>query len=309
MVIGRLTKIDDFPLYRLDYQADYELKEMVGLLPTTAQGGWSDKGEAGFACTCFAAKDRRGHRVMGRNFDWDLHPVLVLFTAPAVGYASVSLVDLHYLGYSPSVSPEVSPVALARAPALPFDGMNEKGLAVGMMAVDSADGGADPAKPTVGELGLIRLLLDRAANVEEAVVILGSYNVGFEGVFLHYFVADRSGASVVAEYVDGRLRLFRGEGSWQVSTNFLFSRVKAGKGAASCPRFAKARDFLASTGGFVETPKPGGQGGALSLLQAVSQPSTRWSSVYDLEDGGLALALGRHYERIFEWRLTDLGTK
>jgi penicillin V acylase-like amidase (Ntn superfamily) len=77
------------------------------------------------------------------------------------------------------------------------------GLAVGMMAVDEADSGADPAKATLGELEVIRLLLDRAANVGEALDLLESVNIDFSGgPPLHYFIADASGKSAVVEFVD-----------------------------------------------------------------------------------------------------------
>ena len=36
--------------------------------------------------------------LLGRNFDWYEHPALILFTDPPDGYASVSMVDISYLG-------------------------------------------------------------------------------------------------------------------------------------------------------------------------------------------------------------------
>ena len=51
---------------------------------------------------------------MGRNFDWGLHSALVLFTDPPVpgAYASVSMVDISYLGYDPNHSPLDAPERL-----------------------------------------------------------------------------------------------------------------------------------------------------------------------------------------------------
>ena len=40
----------------------------------------------------------------GRNFDWEFSPALLLFTDPPDGYASVSMVDLTFLGISPAAS-------------------------------------------------------------------------------------------------------------------------------------------------------------------------------------------------------------
>ena len=52
----------------------------------------------------------------------------------------------------------------ARAPAWPFDGMNEAGVAVGMAAVPQADERHDPGKPTIDSLEVIREILDRGGQ-------------------------------------------------------------------------------------------------------------------------------------------------
>jgi hypothetical protein len=39
-------------------------------------------------------------------------------------------------------------------------------------------------------------------------------------------------------------------------------------------------------------------GEALALLGRVSQPNTRWSTLYDLRSGAVQVALGRVYERV-----------
>jgi penicillin V acylase-like amidase (Ntn superfamily) len=83
-------------------------------------------------CTCFSVKTEQGNQLLGRNFDWEDHPALLLYTDPPDRYASVSMVDISYLGYAKSDAPEENPGGLLRSPLLPFDGMNEKGLAVGM---------------------------------------------------------------------------------------------------------------------------------------------------------------------------------
>ncbi|HET7838680.1 MAG TPA: linear amide C-N hydrolase, partial [Rectinemataceae bacterium] len=293
-LIGELRELDGFPLYELVYRARYAPPARTSMRPEASQTA-----RGGFACTCFTALDERGHRVTGRNFDWQRHPVLVLFTSPPGGHASVSLVDLYYLGYSPARSPLEYPAALADAPALPFDGMNDEGLAVGMMAVSHAEGiSGGPGRPRVDELGLIRLLLDRAASVEEAVGILEHYDVVFQAPPVHYFIADRKGNSLVAEYLGGRLRLTRGRGLWQVSTNFIFGEVPPLRWTSSCWRYAKASSVLAAREGRLDS------GGSFGLLETVSQSSTIWSSAYDQDILGLELALGRDFGRRFAWILT-----
>ncbi|HUV35277.1 MAG TPA: carcinine hydrolase/isopenicillin-N N-acyltransferase family protein, partial [Candidatus Desulfaltia sp.] len=67
--------------------------------------------------------------------------------------------------------------SLTTAPYMPFDGMNEAGLVVAMAAISHAEPPRDSGKVTLDEIGVIRLLLDRAATVEEALGLLGEYNV------------------------------------------------------------------------------------------------------------------------------------
>jgi hypothetical protein len=297
-LIGRLRELDDYPLYELEYEAPYSLEDQslqkAALIPSA--GG-------AFACTCFEALDSASHRVMGRNFDWYRHRVLVLLARPRVGYASVSLVDLYYLGYGSGSDPMSSQAGLSGAPGIPFDGMNEKGLAVGIMAIGHAEGSADPSKPTVHSLGMIRVLLDRAGSVDEAIELLDSYNVTFPEPPVHYFIADRSGASVVAELIGGKLRLARGKDGWQVSTNLLFAELAPELRAKACWRYSLASARLSASGGRL------GRGGAFGLLEAVSQNSTTWSSAYDQTAGALELALGRDWGRRWRWAVPASGPR
>jgi hypothetical protein len=62
-----------------------------------------------WACTCFSARNEHGSQLLGRNFDWENHPALLLFTDPPGRYASVSMVDISYLGYSKSENPGKDP--------------------------------------------------------------------------------------------------------------------------------------------------------------------------------------------------------
>jgi hypothetical protein len=190
--LASFKQIDSFPLYEMHYYADYGFDNYLhggsGKLPIMENGSGFES--LGWGCTGFAALNPENDLVFGRNFDWHVHPAMILFTDPPDAYASVSIVDISYLGYGTNFPKMRDRQALLRAPYLPFDGMNEKGLAVGMMAVDYADGGTDPSKMTLEDLDVIRLLLDYAATVDEGIALLGNYNVLFEEVPLHYMLAD-----------------------------------------------------------------------------------------------------------------------
>lgn len=296
-----LQKIDDYPLYVYSYPGDYGFAEYLqsGEYHTASL---NQNAEQPFACSCFAAFGNDEQYYFGRNFDWYDHPVLILFTQPSSGFKSVSIVDLAYLGYDEQFTPLDDPQALLDAPYFPFDGMNEKGFAVGMMSVAHAEGGNDPDKITLGDLELMRLMLDYAENVEEAVQLIQDYNVDFGQVPVHFLIADKSGASAIIEYVDGTPLIISNEQSWQVSTNFLISEEQPEKAASSCWRYNLLEESLEKTHGFIDSS------GAMGLLQAVSQPgtyATRWSVVYDLTTIEFKIVVGRNYGQAYEFSIAD----
>jgi hypothetical protein len=292
-IIGRLRLIDPLPCYELRYEADYRLEDLSKPI-ASASVSWSQEA---FACTCFAGHLANGHRLLGRNFDWNPDPALVLITHPKGAFASISLVDISYLGYSDAHKPFDAPEGLEGAWRIPFDGMNEKGFAVGMMAIDHAEGPTGTGKPKVGELGILRVLLDRAANVREAITLMDAFEVGFDAPPIHYLLTDQTGDAAVVEFLGGKLHVIRNDAPWMVSTNFLLSEVLPAARDSTCWRYAKVSARMKAAGGLPDV------NGAIELLKAVSVPRTRWSAVYELESRQLTLALAQRFETTYGWSL------
>lgn len=290
----------DAPLYEMHYYGDYGFAErMRGEQPASGQRATP---ELEFACSCFAALGDPNERLFGRNFDWYEHPALVLFTDPPEGYASISMVDLHYLGYDEGRSPLGDPDDLLSAPYLPFDGMNEKGLAVGMMAVPHAEGGNDPGKVTLDSLELIRLLLDYAGNVPEALDLMADTNVEFGSVPVHYLIADAQGESALVEYLDGKPVVRRADKPWQVATNFVVAEAQTDGTEAPCPRYSKLYSQLETAHGAIDRAE------GMRLLSGVAQGgeyATRWSWVFDLTQRKAGLVFGRDYTQVYEFEVGD----
>jgi hypothetical protein len=292
--LGSLQKADDFPLYTMHYQGDYSRatppltgKNSVAPQVMPAAPAW--------ACSLFAALGDNQNALYGRNFDWDYSPAVLLFTDPPDGYASVSMVDIAYLGFGGERAQTLPDLALSErvglldAPFWPFDGMNDQGVVVGMAAVPAGQMQSDPDMETIGSLGVIREMLDHAGNVDEAVGILRSYNIDFRGgPDLHYLVADRSGRAALVEFYEGEMVVTSNDAAWHLATNFL--RAQAGSSAeGACWRYDKLGKRLAEASGRLD-----GQT-AMALLSEVSQPGTQWSIVYSLASGEVHVAMGREY--------------
>jgi predicted choloylglycine hydrolase len=208
------------------------------------------------------------------------------------------MVDISYLGFGTEKLSWSDRLRLMEAPSLPFDGMNEAGLAVGMMAVPEAGAPRDPRKVTLDSLQVIRLLLDHAASVDEAISLFEAYNVDWgSGPPLHYLVADVAGNSAVIEFVRGEMNVLRNEQPWQVATNFVISGKSQEEARSLCPRYRRASDVLQQAGGSLSPDE------AMSLLEQVSQEITMWSVVYDMSDGQVAVAMGRDYGDVHRFKL------
>ena len=305
--IHSLEKVDDFPLYVMYFFGDYNIPDYApkGSVPPNQQIA-NQPGSPPlplWACTCFAAKTEKGSQPLGRNFDWGSHPALLLFTDPPGRYSSVSMVDISYLGYSKSDDPQKNPGALMMSPFLPFDGMNEKGLAIGMMALPSANGPNDPKKRTVNSLMIIRLMLDYAQNVDEAIAIMRNFNIDFQGgPPLHYFITDRSGKSAVVEFVDEKISVLPNNHPWQAATNFIITGLSPETSRASCWRYKKVWETLENR---PHMPNPRE---ALSLLEDVSQGNTIWSVVYDTASLDFLVVMGKKYDQVHEFNSQQTGT-
>jgi len=241
-------------------------------------------------------------KVYGRNFDWVDSPALLLFTHPTSGYASVSMVDLAYLGFGDKVDrltelPLDQRLPLLEAPGLPFDGMDEHCLVVGMAAVPDGNVQPDPRKETIDSLLVIRRMLDQASTVDEAVAILQQVNIEWgSGPPLHYLIADRLGQSALVEFYRGKIQVIPTDNPWHLATNFLVSSA-GDQTAGQCSRYDKIEQRLSTTSGRLDAME------AMQLLQDVAQPNTQWSIVYGIDTGEIVVTLGREYGRTHTFQI------
>lgn len=303
--LASLRKVDSFPLYVLHYSGDYAFDEFL------RKGAGSDRELLDFiqqklsadlslapqpaACTMFAARNGRDEALTGRNFDFEYTTALLLYTKPSQGYASVSMVNLSYIGIIHKLDPTDIPKLLG-TPYLPFDGMNDQGVCMGMLAVPSAEPPLDPRKPTLNTTTAIRLVLDHAKSTREAIALLRRFNIRFSaGVDCHFLVSDASGHSAVVEFIGGKMTVIPKTRPWQTATNFIMAGPKTeGEGR---DRYALAEKVLKKKKGIVSETD------AMHILEKVSMPRTLWSAVYNQKSGELSLVMGRKYFWVKKFRL------
>lgn len=292
----------------VEYEGDYGFDDFL------AQGGAASDGEVVgflaekflsgsglgflgqvFGCSTIAVATPEGNALFGRNFDWNRCDAMVVLARPENGYASISTVNMDFITHSASgpvgMALNLDQVRTLAALYAPLDGMNEKGLGVSVnMIQDSASIDQNTGKPGLTTTTAIRLLLDKAANVEEALELLRQYDLhGSMGMMVHFAIADSSGRSVAVEYIDSEMVVIE----TPVLTNYyLAPGEKNGIGTAqSHERFAILTGLMAEHPAM--TPEE-----VRDALSRVSKgnfgefESTEWSAVFQLDAG-----IARYYHR------------
>ncbi len=314
-----LRKVDEYGMFQMTYYGDYGFDDFLKTGATSdndiesfvtkrlLKGLPIDLGITGDGCTAFVTRNNYGEIIYGRNFDFTYAPSLQVFTNPNNGYASVSTVNLSFAGYGRDNLPEglsFNSFLTLSAPYLPFDGINEKGVAIALLAVPKADYSSDPDKITLNTTTAIRLVLDKAATVDEAVQLLSNYNIYFSGgIDCHYLIADAAGESVLLEYYDGKMQTVRPSGNYQIASNFIaYNDVNIGEGFTEFDRYNTVKAAIEKNKiGLTDEQ-------ALSLLAEVgvmdgATDKLQWSVLYNLTSGNVELFAQRNIHNIIHSQL------
>jgi len=184
------------------------------------------------ACSSFSVQNEKGDGYyFGRNYDWGGSEAIVVVTHPDNGYSSISTVSKQPIDRL--LNGVVIPDFVLQAIAIyaPLDGVNEKGLsvAVNMVGKNMEPANQNTEKPDITLTSGIRMLLDKAATVDEAFEILKGYDMHSVGIDIefHYHIADANGNSMVVEYIDNEIVNIYDN----VNENFYLSDKKYGYGS------------------------------------------------------------------------------
>jgi hypothetical protein len=289
---GEIMQISDYPLFVMNYSGDYNFQSRLRTGISSNQFSLQDD-SALWGCTCFSAM-ADSCKIFGRNFDWYDHIALILYTHAPNAYSSISIADITYLGFSESSSLEQieRSSSISGSPYVSMDGLNEKGVAIGQMLVPDVQPPYDPNKVNLGCLDIIRLVLDYAASTEEAVSLIQKFNFKDDAHPVHYLIADRSGESVVIEYINKEMKVIHNNEPFQICTNFIITGSKA-PSSTPCWRYNTAYNMLKNANG-----KTDGNN-AMEILRSVSQNITMWSAAYDMNSFSLDICVDREYNQIF----------
>ena len=318
--LASIKKLDDYGMFQMTYYGDYGFDEFLLIGASNDQvieafvtkrllkGLPIDLNITSGGCTVFIVRNSDGNVLMGRNFDFDYAPSLQIITRPKNGYASISTVNLAFLGYTKDNLPSglnINSFLVLAAPFLPFDGMNEKGLAIALLAVPEAEPPYDENKVTLNTTTAIRLVLDKAATVDEAIELLKQYNIYFsDGVYCHYLIADASGRSVLVEYFENDLKTVETNETYQIASNFIaYNDVNIGEGFCEFERYDAVKASIINNGGFLSMTQ------SIVLLAEVGGvfdgvDKLQWTVIYDLSALDGILFANRNTDNLINFILT-----
>jgi penicillin V acylase-like amidase (Ntn superfamily) len=263
-------------------------------------------------CTTFLAW-HAGQPVVGKNYDWNqnaglvtVNPrglekkalVLSLTDTPATWTAKYGSLTFNQYGVE-----------------MPNGGMNEKGLAIEIMWLDSSQYPVADSRPVVNELQWIQRGLDLFATVDELARDAPSVRVSRAYARVHYLACDAQAACAAFEYIDGQLVVTSVDkmlaktltnDTYDDSASYLSTFSGFGgteamtSSSSSLARFARASMLARTTEG---TTIPGS---AYGILESVVLSSTVWSIVY-VPQGGLVHFRTTSMSKVKSVRLPDFS--
>lgn len=250
-----------------------------------------------FGCSTISSVDANKNQLFGRNFDWNHCNALIVQSKPPTGYASISTVNMDFIQSSAGFSLDILPDNIKTIAALyaPLDGMNEKGLCVAVnMVSDNATIEQNSNKPDITTTTAIRLLLDKAATVEEAIALLQQYDMHASmNMMVHFAISDANGKSVAVEYINNEMIVTE----TPVLTNFYVSEgEKYGIGSAQSHKRYDILTKILSENNTITTEQMKNALDSVSKDNFNEYESTEWSIIFNQTTGEVVYCHRENYK-------------
>jgi len=355
-MITSLEELDRNRFYLMNYTVDYQLDQVLqanaasqdsvdrllqrllyDVSPRHAESLQFGTGCSAYAATLYDS----AQYLMGRNYDF-CHmegkkeapaTAIVLFTAPEGGKKSINFVDAYWLGFhSGFYNDDTTDIsALMFAPYLILDGMNEDGLAIGVLHLDGKPTEQNVAgMPDIYTSVAMRAVLDRCSTVDSAINFFRGYNMHMAtpaSGSLHFMLADAEGDYAIVEWsfadpmhVDSTsvptvFTVLQADTNRYVTNFYVDPRLNnckyGGLSMHGRDRYNTLRDTLQTYNYELTSTQ------SRTLLQAVAQDPnpakptshTQWSNVYNLSRRTISTAILQEFARWYEFTVTGLISK
>ncbi len=308
-------KNEDRLIYSMTYKNDYffdeflqtgaktdaELKNFI--IKKLLHGLHTDFELPDYGCSAFAATTENGDKTFARNLDIDFAPVMVVKTKPKNAFKSISMVNLSALGFSLEYEPNslLDKLLCLAAPYIPFDGMNEKGVAicVNMVNGKAIDQNTDNIDLTTTTL--IRLVLDYADSTQKAVELIKQYDLhDSTGGPYHFLISDKSGDSVTIEYFDNKIQVIENQ---NILTNHALNEFEDSQShfTDTFERYDTVEDELNKNNGVLSVDR------SQSLLKEVAMHwengGALYSVIYNLSELSMQFVFQSDISKVYKFSI------
>ena len=229
------------------------------------------------ACTTFML-ERGGERVVGKSYDWYMGQGLVIINKRGVAKQSLPAKPGDHAARWMSRHASVTFNQYGRE--FPTGGMNDAGLVVEIMWLDSSKYEPVDERATVNELQWIQYQLDNFGTVAEMVAGAPAVRVSPVYASVHYLACDKKGTCAAFEHIGGKQVISQGaraltNHTYGESVAWAAQQAQPPAGLGSLARYARAARQAS-------TPPAGDPvTAAFALLDDVRAPESQWNIVYD----------------------------
>ncbi len=310
-----VRKIDE-GLYTMEFVGDYGFDEFLArggastdrkmaeyITEVLSNGFCKPKREEvkkDFGCSTIVVTDNNGRMLFGRNYDWQKCTAMIMHTKPKKGYESYSTCCLEHLGFGEGWKPEGMGrqyTALAGI-YVPTDGINEKGLCVAdLVCLDGEAVHQENGRTALTIGSAIRMLLDKAATVDEAVDMLKNCDMNSSiGMAHHLAITDTTGKAVVVEYAGNEMLV---TGTPIVTNHSVYTgNTSSVDNQESHTRFGRLMEIHENIEGSADKEK------LRNCMSDVSyEDITQWSIVYDVQEKAFDFYWQREYGKAYSFKL------
>ena len=283
-----------------------------------------------FGCSAYTATTKDGQKLLARNYDYPAtNSCIVKVKGNKKRHASISTVDLSFLGipYTKDMDSFVTKIFSITAVYCPLDGINDAGVSCGVLVSGQGPGtGSIPTnqntdKPDITTSTFIRMILDYADTLEDAVEIAQKYDMHDSGrSSYHFIVADKTGRSAIFEWVNEidktdisgakrQLVVTYNDSNFQAITNFIiipgYFEGTEEKFIDGKDRYDIICDKLTSTNGIVQDEMQ-----AMDILYNVAQRTidpkrtkinkhlTVHSVIFNLDEGTALWCFAEQFQNV-----------
>jgi len=289
--------------------------DILGVDPESDEWDLSSLATFGASAGCSVAfypapGTKEGHGLLSRNFDFPTVTFTEMLGLPARDGERPAAGDPWITELRPDQGYASISIGIADVMGA-MDGINEAGLSVALLA----DGESPHQEPSFGpQVGLseqqvVRYLLDRCADVDEAKQALLLAKQYYAFLPCHYVVADRSGRSFVWEYSPGHnnekiVDTDKTQGGRMVCTNHLLHRwpdsaeLPDDYGPEGVAGFTynrwRALSEQISDGAIVDRHDLRAHSESVRFTAPTEGTRTLWHAIYDVDDRSVEYSFYRH---------------